>query len=223
MNQIHPEQIDRLLEDIASIKTVINSNKPLLKQLLLPIHFRITALIAGLVIIGFSLWYNFLFERYGSYANIPQNLQYISLGLVVMVYLGLVILKRVLWLKSVQRLQHKMTFGQMVKFFYSYQLRHVWIPIFILMIFLIVYLSFVDLERYIVTVVAVGSGIIYNSLGGLVRIRQYLLTGYWLMVTGILPILLPDFSALLLLAFSYGGGMLIFFVTCEFSLDQQGE
>ncbi len=126
-------------------------------------------------------------------------------------------------MKSVHRFHHKMTFGQLVKNLYTYQLLHVWLPILFLMAFLIVYLCFLDLERFIVTVVSVGTGIIYNSIGVTTRIHQYLLAGYWLIVTGILPIILPDVSVLLILALSFGGGMLLFFVTSGRSTDQQRE
>jgi hypothetical protein len=40
MNTINGGQIEKLLEDISSIKTVINKNKPLLQQVLMPAHFR---------------------------------------------------------------------------------------------------------------------------------------------------------------------------------------
>jgi len=47
MDIIEDKQITKLMDDIAAIKQVISENKPLLRQLLLPIHFRIISFIAG--------------------------------------------------------------------------------------------------------------------------------------------------------------------------------
>ncbi len=40
MTTISEEQASKLLDDLASIKSIIGENKSVMKQLLLPIHFR---------------------------------------------------------------------------------------------------------------------------------------------------------------------------------------
>ena len=59
MKAINEIQIQRLLEEISSIKSVINENRKLVQQLLLPGHFRLMAFIAGISIILFSLLFHF--------------------------------------------------------------------------------------------------------------------------------------------------------------------
>ena len=53
-------RLEKLLEDISSIKSVINRNKPLLQQILNPAHFRLFTLLAAISIIGFALIIYFL-------------------------------------------------------------------------------------------------------------------------------------------------------------------
>jgi hypothetical protein len=53
MSTVTENKIDKLLEDISSIKTVINRNKPLLQQVLNPAQFRRLGLLAGISIIFF--------------------------------------------------------------------------------------------------------------------------------------------------------------------------
>lgn len=53
MSTVTENKIDKLLEDISSIKTVINRNKPLLQQILNPAQFRWLGLLAGISITFF--------------------------------------------------------------------------------------------------------------------------------------------------------------------------
>ncbi len=210
MEPSRDSQIDKLLEDVASIKSVLAENRPILKQLLLPVHFRVISLVGGISIIALSLFYYFLLDNYGSYYEIPNSLRIVAIVLVIAAYVLVFLLKRFLWVKSLKKLGSDYTFGMIVKKIYSYQLLHLWVPMQLIMVFLVVYSCLNGLERYIVSIAAIGMGIIYNSLGGMTRIWQYIATGYWLMLTGLLPFFLPTVSALLFLAVSLGIGLVLF-------------
>jgi hypothetical protein len=73
MDTIENRQLEKLLEDISSIKSVINRNKPLLQQVLNPAHFRLFALLAAISIIGFALVIYFLMQQYGSLRYTPHD------------------------------------------------------------------------------------------------------------------------------------------------------
>ena len=213
MNSVDEKQIEKLLEDITSIKEVISDNKPLIRQMLLPVHFRVITLIAGVATIGLSALYYILLKQYGSYDLIPPYLQWISFGLVVIAYLTVVILKRILWMRSLKQIDSSYTFGKLIKNIYSYQLLHLWVPIMVGTLLFSLYFYHIGMPRYIVTATAFGLGIIYNSIGSLTRINQYMFTGYWMIFTSLLPLLFVDVSALIFLALSLGCAMLIFVLT----------
>ncbi|MCP4752967.1 MAG: hypothetical protein GY866_18930 [Proteobacteria bacterium] len=212
MSTVNKEQIDKLMGDIASIKSVISKNRPLLKQLLLPVHFRIVSLAAGVSIVVFSLVLYFLIDAYGGYSAIPVGLRNGILVLIVAVYLLMGLLKRFFWVRSLKRIDRTFTFRQLVRELSTFSIYHTWIPIIVLTFFFILYLAFNDGARYIVPAAAFGLGLIYNSIGSSTDLKQYLVIGYWLLVTGALPILFGSFSALLALAVSIGGSQLIFVV-----------
>ena len=210
MSRITEEQVDKLLGDIKTIKSVISENQPILKQLLLPMHFRVISYLCGIGIIVISLAYYFLLRQYGVYDAIPQAARIFLLAVIAALAVTVWILKGVLWFKSVHTVNKELKFGQMIKKLYSGQILHTWIPISFLMVFLIVYCVSNGLNNYIVPIVAFGVGIIYNMIGGMTAIRQYLFTGYWLIVTGVCAILFPAVSSLLWLALSLGLGLLLF-------------
>jgi hypothetical protein len=221
METVDEKQIEKLLEDITSIKEVISDNKPLLRQMLLPIHFRVIALIAGVAIIGLSALYYILIAQYDSYDLIPSYLQMIALGMVAVVWLAVAVLKRILWMKSMKQIDSSYTFGKLIRNLYSYQILHLWVPIMLSTLLLSLYFYYLGIPRYIVTTAAFSLGIVYNSIGSMTRITQYMLTGYWMIVTSALPLLFPDVSALIFLALSIGCAMLIFLLTSGTSNQRQ--
>ncbi len=220
MNNVDEKQIEKLLEDITSIKNVISDNKPLIRQILLPVHFRVISLIAGVATIGLSAIYYFLLEQYGSYDLIPSYLQMISLGLVAVAWLSVVVLKKILWMKSLRQIDISYTFGKLVRNI-SYQLLHLWVPIIVGTFLLSLYFYYMGTPRYIVTAVAFGLGTVYNSIGSMTRIPQYMFAGYWMILTSSLPLLFADVSALIFLALSIGCGMLIFLLSSGTSKQRQ--
>ncbi len=210
MNQVNETQIEKLMGDIASIKTIIRENQPILKQLFLPIHFRAISYIGGLGIIIISMAYYYLLKTYEMYSNIPDGIKTFMLVLIAMLWLTLGVLKGVLWVKSVHTVNKDISFGQMIKTLYSDQILHAWIPTGVLMGFFTVYFYNAGTPQYAVPVVAFGVGFIYNMIGGMVKVWQYLLTGYWLMITGLLSVLYSGVSSLIWLSLSLGVGMLLF-------------
>ncbi len=210
MNQINEKQVEKLLGDIATIKSVIKENQPIMRQLMLPIHFRVISYISGIGIIVISLAYYFLLNQYGSYPLIPEGIRTFLLVVIGVLVLTVWILKGVLWVRSVHTVNKELSFGQMLKNLYSDQLLHTWIPTSVLMVFFVAYFNYKGTPQHIIPIVAFGVGFIYNLIGGMTRIWQYLLTGYWLIITGVLSLVFSNMSSLIWLVLSLGLGLLIF-------------
>jgi hypothetical protein len=210
MDKISADQIDKLLEDISSIKSVISRNRPVLRQLLLPIHFRVISFVSGASVVILAMVYYYLLLRYGYYYGIPVWTRRFLIGVIAVIYPFTLILKRVLWVRSVQRIDKRYTFGSIVRSIYAYQFPHIWLPILGTTLFFAGFFCYMDLERYIVSTLSVGMGLLYNSIGGTTRLKQYLIVGYWLIVTGVLSVVFIEISALLFLALSPGLGLLLF-------------
>jgi uncharacterized membrane protein YwzB len=210
MSQITQQQVDKLIGDIETIKSVISENQPILKQLLLPMHFRVISYLVGIGTITISMAYFFLLRQYGGYDAIPQAARISLLVVIICLAVTIWILKGVLWFKSVHAVNKELRFGQMLKTLYSGQILHTWIPIVFLLGTSIAYCIYAGQIRFIVPALCFGVGIIYNMIGGMIRIRQYLLTGYWLIITGVCAVIFANICSLIWLALSLGVGMLLF-------------
>ena len=119
MSQISEQEAQKLLGDIATIKSAIDKSKPVLKQLLLPEHFRIISYMSGAGIIVMSMSYYFLLKTYMQYDAIPEIIRIIMIGIIAVLALTVWILKGVLWMKSVRTVNKELNFFQMIRHLYS--------------------------------------------------------------------------------------------------------
>jgi hypothetical protein len=210
MDTLNGGQIEKLLEDISSIKSVINKNKPLLQQILNPAHFRLFTLLAAISIIGFASLIFLLMQHYGSFSSIPRTTRYIIFAAMAADWVFMQILKRRTFLNTGKRIDPTFTIGRLLKEFFTYRIAHVYVPVMLLIIFLIVYFIYENIPYYIVPAVSIGVGFLYNFIGSFTEIRQYLILGYWFLITGVGVIIFNSIPAPISLSITLGCGLLIF-------------
>jgi hypothetical protein len=210
LDTIENRQLEKLLEDISSIKSVINRNKPLLQQVLNPAHFRLFALLAAISIIGFALVIYFLMQQYGSFSAIPRMIRYIIFSAMAADWFFMQFLKRRTFLKSGKRIDPTFTIRRLLKEFFTYRIAHVYVPMMLLIIFLTVYFIYKNIPYYIVPACSIGIGLLYNFIGSFTEIRQYLILGYWFLITGAGVLMFNTIPAPISLSLTLGCGLLIF-------------
>jgi hypothetical protein len=210
MDTLNGGQIEKLLEDISSIKSVINKNKPLLQQILNPAHSRLFTLLAAISIIGFASLIFLLMQHYGSFSSIPRTTRYIIFAAMAADWVFMQILKRRTFLNTGKRIDPTFTIGRLLKEFFTYRIAHVYVPVMLLIIFLIVYFIYENIPYYIVPAVSIGVGFLYNFIGSFTEIRQYLILGYWFLITGVGVIIFNSIPAPISLSITLGCGLLIF-------------
>jgi Na+/H+-dicarboxylate symporter len=98
MDTINSGQIEKLLEDISSIKSVINKNKPLLQQVLNPAHFRLFTFLAAISVIGFAMLIYFLVQHFGNFNMIPLTARYFIFAAMAADWIFMQYLKRRIFL-----------------------------------------------------------------------------------------------------------------------------
>ncbi len=210
MDTINGGQIDRLLEDISSIKNVINKNKPLLQQVLNPANFRLFTLLAAISIIGFAMLIFFLMQYYGSFSSIPRITRYVIFAAMAADFVFMQILKRRIFLKTGQRIDPTFTFGRLLKEFFTDRIAHVYVPMMVLIIYLSIYFINKNVPYYIVPAGSIGVGLLYNFIGSFTEIRQYLIVGYWFLITGMGVIIFSNIPVPISISITFGCGLLIF-------------
>jgi hypothetical protein len=173
MDTINGGQIEKLLMDISSIKSVINKNKPLLQQVLNPAHFRLFTLLAAISVIGFAMLIYFLMQHYGSFSAIPDTARYIIFAAMAADWFFMQYLKRRIFLKTGKRIDPTFTISRLLKEFFTYRIAHVYVPVMVLIIFLIIYFIYENIPYYIVPAVSIGVGFLYNFIGSFTEIFPF--------------------------------------------------
>ena len=204
------KQIDQLIEEISSIKTVINKNKSLLRQILLPANFRLLALLTGISIILFSMIFYYFMDFYGGYSFIPGYIKLTLMAAMVVDCIFLAIIKFSNFIKSLLEIDYRYTFGRLMKEFFSFRIVHVYAPLYALAVFLCIYLSKQNSTYYIIPTISITVGLMYNFLGSILEVKQYLLVGYWLILTGVGVLLFNTIPAPVAVSISMGCGILLF-------------
>jgi hypothetical protein len=223
MNTVTENNIDKLLEDISSIKTVINRNRPLMQRLLHPARLRLFFLIMGLNLIAICLVLFFLIEHFGYFAAIPYSGRGVIYTALAVDLILIQVYKRRVFLSSARKIDPKLTIMGILKELFTFRIIHVYAPIVVLVTLFGFYFGHHGIPYYIVPAISIGVGLLYNCIGSMIDIRHYLLFGYWTLVTGVLAILYPVVPALMVLAVSIGGGMLLMSLSGLFSQELKAE
>ncbi|MBW1642390.1 MAG: hypothetical protein JRJ39_11190 [Deltaproteobacteria bacterium] len=204
------KQIDQLIEEISSIKSIINKNTSLLRQVLLPAHFRLLALFSGISIILFSMIFYYFMNFYGGYSFMPGHIKMIIFGAIVVDWILLAVMKYSNFMKPLLKIDGRYTLGRLMKEFFSFRIVHVYVPLIVLAIFLCVYLLKQNSAYYIIPTISITIGLFYNFLGSIIEVKQWLLTGYWFLVTGLGVLVFSSIPAPVAVSISMGCGMLLF-------------
>jgi len=90
------------------------------------------------------------------------------------------------------------------------------IPLVILTVLISVYSATHGSAYYIVPTISIGLGLLYNFFGSMTEIRQWLISGYWFLGSGILSLVFP-MPTPIAVSVSLGCGLLLFSVLSYFS------
>lgn len=210
MNTINGNQLQKLLEDISSIKSVINKNKPLLQQVLDPSHFRLFAFLAAVSVIGFAMLIYFLIQHYGSFRLVPDAAKYAIFAAMAVVWFFMQYFKRKIFLATGRRIDPAFTIGWLLREFFTFRIGHVYVPVMLLIIFLIIYFIYQNVPYFIVPAISIGLGFLYNFIGSFTEIRHYLVVGYWFLITGVVFVIFNQIPVPISLSITIGCGLLIF-------------
>ncbi len=209
MKTLDNDQIDRLLEDISSIKQVINRNRPILEKVFHPERYRWFMLAASLSVIGFSLLIYFLMRHYGSFGAIPGALRYGIYIAIAAVSILLQIWKLRRFSISVKEVDRALTLGWFFKEFYASRIAHLYVPLVVLILFLCIYFGVNGIPYFIVPTISIGFGLLCNFVGAMLQIRYSLVAGYWFLSAGVCTIPFSFIPGPIALAIAVGGGLLM--------------
>jgi hypothetical protein len=205
-------RILRLEKDLREIKRTLDRNKSILR-VLFEKSFRFLPLLgfSGLASALISVSYYIALRTFGSPGEIPAAFHWV-LGTLIAVSLAVVsVLKLFVFVREAKKLDdERSSYVILLVLLKSSTMLHVFLPVMALIVTLSLFLISLDLAPYCVAVWAIGCGIIWNAIGAEFSLIEYIIFGYWLLLTGTLSIFVTGIHPLLWIGAIFGLGFTCF-------------
>ncbi len=208
MNPVDNDQVEKLLEDIASIKEVINRNKPLIQQVINLSHFRLLMLLSGIGVTVFSILFYILIGIYGTHSAIPADIKWIVYAALVIVTVILSVMKQRLYLSSLKNIDSSLTLSWWFKELFSNRFVHIYLSGIFLILFLVILFIHKGIPYFIIPTIAIWIGLL-GIAGTMLYIKHSLVMGYWFFITGVVLIILNKIPAPVAVFISFGLGFIV--------------
>jgi hypothetical protein len=209
MEALNREQLDQLAEDIAFVKKAIEKNSSILQRIDFRSSLRLMALLTALAIFFFCGLFHTLNKHFGGFAGIPISIKAIVFCAIALVTVALAFLKNSGILKSARNVEPNISIMRLIGEYYSIKLYHHFIPLGFMALFLCAYALSSGNPRFIIPIISIGTGLLYNSLDTMLRLDELLWTSYWFIVTGCIVMVFNTISPLLSLCLTLGCGLLL--------------
>lgn len=217
-------EIEQLVNDLVFIKQAIKKNNNIFKYFSVSKALRWVLLYAGLIIISIALYINYLFATYDSFQGAPTTLKVITYIIAVVGIFVLVVIKLRTIVKAAKGVQSDITVIKMIKEVYTGQTLMIMIPFFIAIALLSVFFHQQGLGDYIIPFAAILFGLLINSLVNVFHIKEMLVMGDWLIITGFIALFfLSAFNPALIIALTFGMGCVAMYLAILIASKQEEE
>jgi len=218
------KELEDIVSDLMYIKNAISKNNNIFKFMNLNQILRRVYLIGAMVIIGLSGLFYYFINRYGGYSGIPSNNKILLYGLVFVAVILVAGLKLTAMLKAAKRININITIFKLFEEVYTDQMLLVVIPFAVVVISTLVFLARNELSDLVVPFLSIFIGLMCTSLVTVFYIKELIILGGWLIVTGALVILgIINLHPLLLTMLTFGGGFLVIYIVSFFTSASEKE
>ena len=208
---VKKKDIPKMIADIESIRSLVEKKNGMFRRLDFSLHLRLVVLLMGLLVVASCLLMHLFLRQYGTFSAIPVLFRlafFVATGLMVV---SLSFMKIANLTQGARKIDPSYKIFNMIKefllmppFLHSYI---VWLTVLAALTAVIIsarqYHLLVPMLSFIIA-------FMINLLGGLLERKIYLVTGYWLLVCGLLSLIFPAVPALMATAVSIGGGFILF-------------
>ena len=218
------KELDEVVSDLMYIKNAISKNNNIFKFMNLNQILRKVYLIGAIVIIGFSGLFYYFIERHGGYSEIPSKNKILLYVLVFVAVILMATLKLTALLKAAKGINRNITVFKLFEEVYTTQMLLVVIPFAVVVISTQAFLAHNGLSDYLVPFLSMFIGLMCTSLVTVFYIKELIILGGWLIVTGALVILgIITLHPLLLIMLTFGAGFFIIYIVSFFTLASEKE
>lgn len=208
----HNTDVQQLIDDLVYVKKAIAKNTNALKLINLGGLLSRVILGAGIVTILLSGAAYLLIREYGSFDLIPAHLRGILLALTAAFVAITGISKIYSLLSFINRENSNMTVRKLIMEIYTPRALHILIPYVTSIILTTVFLVTNQHTLYLVPALAILTGLLCLAYVNVFYIKELIITGDWLLATGLLSLFFTgSLHPLLALIITFGLGFCIFY------------
>lgn len=205
-----PQDIKTLMEDLRSIKGAIRKHDRLFRELLMPRYFAPLSVYMGLSLIALMTTFQLLALRAGSYAGIPPLVRTLLWCFLGFIGLSSSAMKWSSLAAASRRITKDGTVGRIFREFFVDPIGHVYLGIVLASTLLSLFLGLRGDVHLVLPLLSVMIGIVWNLMGGMAGCREYLLVGYWLVLSGSGSFFVAHRLPFLVPAWTFGLGFVVF-------------
>ncbi len=204
------KNVDNLLNDITYIKKAIQKHNNILKYISLSKVLSFIAILGGFFIITLCSIVYFIISHYSSYAAVPQNIKMILYFVIALSTVGMGFLKVKSILGEYKQINMDITFIRLFKEVYTPYTLTILIPYVISISFIMIFLVTNGYLLYIVPVLAILLGLLMSGFVNVFYLKELILFGNWLIVTGLIGLFaLRHIHPSLLIILTFGIGLIL--------------
>jgi hypothetical protein len=203
------EELDNLRQDIESLRKAVRKANPFLRAIVALRAYAMLSIPLGVLTLVFCLGSHFLVLSYGSFQAIPGSWKtpfWIVLGIFIV---GSFALKWIVVARRAAQIEKGANFMTALKAMYGSSWANVNLPATISILVAAGFAVYVGRSWYIVIILAVFLGIVCNSVGLAVERKEYLVTGWYSLLSGLVALFFIESAPFLWTAVVWAG---IFFV-----------
>jgi hypothetical protein len=186
MENSKEKQFTDMMANIKEMRRMMDASAPAFRHIYLARNLRLLFLVGGCWVLIFSLAYHVLLMIYNNHILIPENVKTIFFSLFFLSLLMLIGLRTHLTLKAGRKLDKKLDLWGLTKLVLSSRIWLSVIPV-LIVLFILPYKIFPYWpNNFYVPYIAIVYGTILNMIGVGIRVREYSISGYWLIGSGLI-------------------------------------
>ncbi|MDA8424873.1 MAG: hypothetical protein M0Z80_01950 [Treponema sp.] len=203
-------ELDELLREVEELKRAVRRNNPLLREVVSTRFYPAIGLAYGLLFILLCAAAQILIARYGSAASVPQGWKIAAWGIFGVLLLGGGIVKWIFFSKRAKRLDAEANYLTVLRAVYGSSWVHLILPALICMIFAPVAAILSGHPWLMVAGLAIAWAFACNTLGLMVQRLEYLLTGWYALLSGLASLFFFETAPFLWSGVIWGGALVVY-------------
>lgn len=204
------EELDTLRRDIDDLRLAVRRANPFLRSIVAMRSYAILSIPFGLLILAFCLASHFLVLSYGSFQAVPAAWKTVSwIAFAAFLAAGWVV-KWVIISKRAAQLERGATFMTAVRAMYGNSWVNLSLPATLSLVALVAFAILVGRPWYIVPAAAACLGLICLSIGQAVERKEYIATGWYSLVSGIVSLFFVESAPFIWTAVVWAGIFLVY-------------